>query len=144
VQEAALAPFLEACAAVDPLKARPLSSAHASWIAEVTAMAGGPSRALAIPTRGPDTPLARAHLFAPVLAVVAFARDEDLAEMLSQTPAPALGLFGGDPVRARSLLTAFDHPLAYVNDDGLGPLVWPPPDLIAAPLRRILWGACLP
>ena len=144
VQETALAPFLEACAAVEPPLWRPLRPAHAAWIAELTATArrdGGPSQVYL--TRGPDSPLARAHLFAALVAVVAFASDDELVVALGARNL-ALGLFGGDFSRARGLLDALDPPLAYVNDDGLGPLLWPPPDMQTTPQRCIIWGGPQP
>ena len=133
VHEAALAGFWDACAAAERPQGRALSPAHAAWIAQMTG--GAPARV----ARGPDAALARAHLFAPFVPVVVFAADDDLVATLATTRLPAaLGVFGGDPERLRRLLATLGPALAYVNDDG--PLLWPPPDFDATPMRRQFWG----
>ena len=71
---------------------------------------------------GPRSALARAHTFAPVVALQSFDDDEQVAFALlrEDDAAQAIGVFAGDWERAARLVAACDRPLSFVNDDGLG------------------------
>jgi betaine-aldehyde dehydrogenase len=118
-----------------------LSREHGEWIEELlstdlragaTLISGGktmfglPSKPVFLaPTVidgcSPTSALVRAETFAAVVALESFDNDDDVAIELSRNNlAEALGVFAGDPERARRLVDACDRPLSFVNDDGLG------------------------
>jgi betaine-aldehyde dehydrogenase len=69
----------------------------------------------------PTSALERAETFAPIVTLQSFDHDDEVAvELREDNPAQALGVFAGDPERARLLVVACDRPLSFVNDDGLG------------------------
>lgn len=66
----------------------------------------------------PTSALVRAQTFAPVVTILPFAGDAELAAFGRADPAAAVGLFSGEAEQAYRAAAVFDRPLTFINDDG--------------------------